>query len=87
MDLIGGFMRNYFGNMLFLIHLSINVQIKPHSNICPNIAKGVFKGFLSRALHISSVSYLAQQIEFLINAFVENGHSIKVLEKKSPKNI
>ena len=23
-----------------------NVQIKPHSNICPNIAMGVFKGFL-----------------------------------------
>ena len=26
-----------------------NVKIKPHSNICPNIAKGVFKGFLLRA--------------------------------------
>ena len=24
-----------------------NVQITPHSNICPNIALGVFKGFLS----------------------------------------
>ena len=54
-----------------------NVQIKPHSNICPNIAMGVFKGFLSHALHISPVSYLAQQIEFLINLFAENGHSIK----------
>ena len=34
-----------------------NVQIKPHSNICPNIAMGVFKGFLSRALDICSENY------------------------------
>ena len=39
-----------------------NVQIKPHSNICPNIAMGVFNGFLSRALHICSKNYLAQEI-------------------------
>ena len=57
-----------------------NVQIKPHSNICPNIAMGVFKGFLSHALHIYSENYLAQEIEFLINVFGENGHSITVLE-------
>ena len=42
---------------------------------------GVFKGFLSRALHICSESYLAQEIEFLINVFAKNGHSITVLEK------
>ena len=34
-----------------------NVQIKPHSNICPNIAMAVFKGFLSRALDICSENY------------------------------
>ena len=62
-----------------------NVQIKPHSNICPNIAMGVFKGFLSRALHICSENYLAQEIEFLINVFAENGHSITVLEKVTKK--
>ena len=58
-----------------------NVQIKPHSNICPDMAMGVFKGFLSRALHICSENYLAQEIQFLRNVFVENGHSITVLEK------
>ena len=42
---------------------------------------GVFKGFLSSALHICSESYLPQEIEFLINVFAENGHSITVLEK------
>ena len=58
-----------------------NVQIKPHLNICRNIAIGVFKGFLSRALHICSENYLAQEIEFLLNVFGENGHSITILEK------
>ena len=58
-----------------------NVQIKPHSNICPNIAMGVFKGFLSRALHICSENFLAQEIECLIKVFAENGHSITVIEK------
>ena len=42
-----------------------NVQIKPRSNICPDIATGVFKEFLSRALHICSENYLAQEIDFL----------------------
>ena len=34
-----------------------NVQIKPHSNICPNIAMEVFKEFLSCELHICSENY------------------------------
>ena len=42
---------------------------------------GVLKKFLSRALHIFSEKYLAQEIKVLINAFAENGHSITVLEK------
>ena len=62
-----------------------NVQIKPHSNICPNIVMGVFKGFLSRALHICSENYLAEEIEFLINVFEENGHSIIVSEQVTTK--
>ena len=62
-----------------------NVQIKPHFNICPNMAMGIFKGFLSRALHICSENYLAQEIDFLINVFAENGHSITVLEKVTKK--
>ena len=41
-----------------------NVQIKPHSNICPNIVMGVFKGFLSCALHICSENYLVQDTDF-----------------------
>ena len=48
---------------------------------------GVFKGFLSRALYICSESYLAQEIEFLINVFAENGHSITVLEKVAKESM
>ena len=44
-----------------------NVQIKLHSNICPNIAMGVFKGFLS--LHIWSENYLAQETDFFNKRF------------------
>ena len=47
---------------------------------------GVFKAFLSRALHICSENYLTQETEFLVNVFAENGHSIAVLEKVT-KNI
>ena len=42
---------------------------------------GLFKGFLSRALHICSENY----IEFLINVFAENGNSITVLQKFTKK--
>ena len=47
---------------------------------------GVLKGFLSCILSICSENYLAQEIDFLINVFAENGHSITVLEKVT-KNI
>ena len=63
------------------------VQLKPHSNICPNIALGIFKRFLTRALHICSENYLSQEIKFLINVFAENGHSKQVLEKVTKKYI
>ena len=54
-----------------------NIQKKMHSNICSNIAMGVFKVFLSRVLHICSEIYLAQEK----NIFAENGHNITGLEK------
>ena len=63
-----------------------NVQIKLHSSICPNIAMGLFKGFLTLALHICSEHYLIQAKCFLINVSAENGHSVTVLENFT-KNI
>ena len=62
-----------------------NIQIKPHFSICPNIAMGVFKGFLSCALHICSENYLTQEKDFLINVLAENGHSIAILEEVAKK--
>ena len=42
---------------------------------------GVFKGFLSHALHLRSEKNLVPDVKLLINVFAEKGHSITVLEK------
>ena len=55
-----------------------NVQIKPHPNICPNIAMGLFKGFFTHALNICSENYLILEKYFLINVSAKNGHSVTV---------
>nr|XP_047124319.1 uncharacterized protein LOC105844437 [Hydra vulgaris] len=52
-----------------------NIQLKPNSNINPNIITGVFKEFLCRAKRLCSQKYLKQEIDFLIEMFVENGHN------------
>ncbi|XP_004206267.3 uncharacterized protein LOC101237111 [Hydra vulgaris] len=52
-----------------------NIQLKPNSNINPNIITGVFKGFLCRAKRLCSQKYLKQEIDFPIEVFVENGHN------------
>ena len=59
-----------------------NVQIKPNSSINPNIINGaVFKGFLVRATRTCSPQFLQDEINFLINVFVENGHERSKLQK------
>ena len=64
----------------------INVQIKLLTNIFRNITMGVFKEFLSCALHICSEKYLALETEFLIKVLTENNEqSITVLEKITRK--
>ena len=60
-----------------------NVQIKPHSNICLNIVVGVFKGSLSRALHICLENYLGGHSKSTF--VVQEGGSlskVKVLKAK-----
>ena len=47
------------------------------NNGLSNIAMGVF----TRALHICSEKYLAQEIKYLIDVFAGNGHSFTVLKK------
>ena len=70
-----------------------NIHIKPTSSIDPNIIKSVFKGFLHRAHSICSDKYIKEEETFLIDMFVENGHSkllknlvIKYNNKKNNKN-
>ncbi|XP_065643064.1 uncharacterized protein LOC136074653 [Hydra vulgaris] len=70
-----------------------NVQLKTNSNINPNIIISVFKGFLCRAKRICSQKHLQNEIDFLIDIFVENGHDKNILNyittdylKNSSKN-
>ena len=58
-----------------------NVQIKPNSSINPTTISGVFKGFLVRATRICSTQFLQDELNFLINVFVENGHDRCRLQK------
>ena len=51
-----------------------NLQIQPSSSVNPSMIYGVFKGFLARAQRICSSEHLADEIEFLLNMFVENGY-------------
>ena len=50
-----------------------NVQIKPESSHDPKILRGVFKGFIERAISLCSKKYIEEEINFLIDIFVENG--------------
>ena len=56
--------------------------------MAPNVSVSVFKGFLSRAYKICSERFIDEEIQFLIDAFTENGHKRKTLEKitKNPLN-
>jgi len=58
-----------------------NVQVKPESSHNPDILRGVFKGFAYRAVSICSEKYVNEEINFLINVFVENGYKREQLEK------
>ena len=58
-----------------------NVQLKPSSNINPSIFRSVFKGFLCRAKRICSLKHIEDEVNFLIQVFVENGHNEKQLKE------
>ena len=58
-----------------------NIQIKPNSCHDERVKDAVFKGFLSRAKSICSAEYLAEEINFIKNVFVENGYKVHHLNK------
>jgi len=56
-----------------------NLQLKPNSSINPSLIMGVFKGFLSRAKRICSEEFINDEINFLVEMFVENGYQRSML--------
>ena len=55
--------------------------MKPTSGHDPKIMTGAFKGFVHRALKICSENYIEQELEFLVNVFIENGYQESNLRK------
>ena len=51
-----------------------NVQLKPHSYVNPALIRDIFKGFASRAKTLCSEKYLDEELNFLVDMFVENSH-------------
>ena len=65
------------GKIEFKIHRKnaiTNVQIKPHSFVNSSLIRDIFKGFVSRAKRLCSGKYLDEDLNFLVDMFVENGH-------------
>ena len=80
--------NNCEGKYEFNIHRKdaiTNVQVKPNSSHDPNILKGIFKGFVHRAITICSEKYINDELNFLKCVFVENGYKendlCKVIEE------
>ena len=48
-------------------------MMKPNSCVDPKMVEGVFEGFLARVWRICSPHHVYDEVEFLINVFVENG--------------
>lgn len=57
-----------------------NIQVKPNSCHDEKVKIGIFKGYISRARSICSEEYLNEEIEFIVNIFVENGYDRKLLQ-------
>ena len=51
-----------------------NVQIKLYSYVNPALIRGIFKGLVSRAKKLCSEKYSDEELNFLVDMFVENGH-------------
>ena len=74
--------NNGQGKYEFSIHRKnaiTNIQIKPNSCHDPKVLKGVFKGFVDRAFNICSEQHIKQELDFLVNVFVENGYPKSML--------
>ena len=69
-----------------------NVQMKPYSFVNPSLIRGIFKRFVSRGKKLYSEKYLQDELNFLIDMFVEKEHdrnylnsTVKEIESQAPK--
>ena len=60
-----------------------NEQVRPESSHEPEILNGIFKGFVHQAYKICSQNLLKNELEFIINIFLENGYEEKKLRRWS----
>ena len=51
-----------------------NVQIKPNLFVNSSLIKDILKGFLSRAKKLCSEKYIEENLNFLMDIFVEDGY-------------
>ena len=58
-----------------------NVQVKKHSSHDPNIQTGIIKGFVNRAFTICSEKHIEEELQFLIDIFVENGYEMSEVKR------
>ena len=56
-----------------------NVQLKPNSGHDPKILRGIFTGFLHRAFTVCSQQHQQEEIDFLVQNFVDNGYQKREL--------
>ena len=56
-----------------------NIQIKPNSCHDKKTKIGVFKGYVRRARSICSFEFLTEELEFIVDVFVENEYNEKHL--------
>ena len=72
---------NSFDFKIFRKQAITNIQIKPNSNMAPNISVVVFRASMSGAYKISLKRFIDEEIQFLVDVFTENGYERKTLEK------
>ena len=63
-----------------------NVQIKPHLFVNPSIMRGIFKGFVSRAKRLCFEKYLNEELNSLIDMFLENEYDRNFLDSIIKEN-
>ena len=74
-------------------HAISNVQTKQHSIVNQSLMRRIFKGFASRANKLCSEKYIEEELNFLTDMFVEDGHDrnhlnslVKENKHQAPKN-